>query len=95
MPAAANLSMLGVRYLRLLSVGSLVNGTEVSCQPMSSTMNSTIFGRCLAVGLGGYGSHGRGHRSQGCECDIAVGRCYGTRISVVCNGFHVVIMLFC
>lgn len=50
MPAAANLSMLGVRYLRLLSVGSLVNGTEVSCQPMSSTMNSTIFGRCWLSG---------------------------------------------
>lgn len=36
--------MLGVRYLRLREVVSRQNGTEVSCQPMSSTRKRMIFG---------------------------------------------------
>jgi len=36
--------MFGVRYRSLNGVRDVWKGTEVSCQPMSSTRNSTRFG---------------------------------------------------
>jgi len=43
-PSLANRSMFGVLYRLFSSVSSVWNGTEVSCQPMSSTRKTTTFG---------------------------------------------------
>lgn len=44
MPEAARRSMAGVRNMRLKAVLSGPKGTDVSCQPISSTRNSTMLG---------------------------------------------------
>ena len=44
MPSLASLSIAGVWYLSLKGVLLVQKGTDVSCQPMSSTRNIIIFG---------------------------------------------------
>lgn len=77
MPAAANLSMLGSQVLAIV-VGRLLGEWHRSILPTHVVDHEQHdIWALLAVGLGGYGSHGRGHRSQGCECDIAVADAMG------------------
>ena len=45
MPSSASRRMLGVRYRLLSAVTFFQNGSDVSCQPMSSTKKKTMLGR--------------------------------------------------
>ena len=57
MPAAASRSMFGVWNLRFNGVVFVQNGTDVSCQPISSTRKTTMLG-LPAVAAGADGSEG-------------------------------------